>query len=85
MKLTLFLEQNEYLSIFGREAGIRVSINYADTVALPVDDGITIRPGTITSIGLRYVSYPPEEEELTNKGVKKHMIIGIILLNKKIC
>ncbi|XP_072016191.1 uncharacterized protein [Amphiura filiformis] len=54
LKMTLFLEQNEYLSIFGREAGIRVSINPADTVALPVDDGITIRPGTITSIGLRY-------------------------------
>ncbi|XP_072025218.1 uncharacterized protein [Amphiura filiformis] len=54
LKMTMFLEQNEYLSIFGREAGIRVSINPADTVALPVDDGITIRPGTITSIGLRY-------------------------------
>ncbi len=56
LKMTLFLEQNEYLSVFGREAGIRVAINPADTVALPVDDGITIRPGTITSIGLRYVS-----------------------------
>ena len=54
--MTLFLEQSEYLSMFGREAGIRVSINPADTVALPSDEGITVRPGTITSIGLRYVS-----------------------------
>ena len=53
--MTLFLEQSEYLSMFGREAGIRISINPADTVALPSDDGITIRPGTVTSIGLRYV------------------------------
>ncbi|XP_072051436.1 uncharacterized protein [Amphiura filiformis] len=54
LKMTLFLEQSEYLSIFGREGGVRVAINPADVAALPADDGITIRPGTITSIGLRY-------------------------------
>ena len=53
--MTLFLEQSEYLSMFGREAGIRVSIDPPDTIALPADEGITIRPGTVTSIGLRYV------------------------------
>ena len=55
LKMTLFLEQSEYLSIFGREAGVRVSIHPSDTVAQPANDGITIRPGTISSIGLRYV------------------------------
>ena len=55
--MTLFLEQSEYLSIYGREAGIRVSINPPDTVALPSDEGITVRPGTVTSIGLRYVRF----------------------------
>ena len=54
--MTLFLEQSEYLSMFGREAGIRVSINPSDTHALPSsEEGITVRPGSITSIGLRYV------------------------------
>ena len=55
LKMTLFHEQSEYLSIFGSEAGIRVSIHPSDTVAQPANDGITIRPGTISSIGLRYV------------------------------
>ena len=55
LKMTLLIEQSEYLSLFGSEAGVRVSINAADTIALPSDEGITIRPGTRTSIGLRYV------------------------------
>ncbi|XP_072050781.1 epithelial sodium channel subunit alpha-like isoform X2 [Amphiura filiformis] len=54
LKMTLFLEQSEYLSIFGREGGVRVAINPADVAALPADEGVTLRPGTITSIGLRY-------------------------------
>ena len=53
--MTLFLEQSEYLSLYGREAGVRVSVHPADTAALPANDGITIRPGTVSSIGLRYV------------------------------
>ena len=53
--MTLFLEQSEYLSLFGREAGVRVSINLADTEALPTGNGITIKPGTVSAIGLRYV------------------------------
>ncbi|XP_077867543.1 uncharacterized protein LOC144356731 [Saccoglossus kowalevskii] len=53
LKLTLFLEQNEYISMYGRDAGVRVVIEPSDRVALPQDEGTTIKPGTVTSIGLR--------------------------------
>ena len=54
--MTLFLEQNEYTSIYGQEAGVIVTINPPDVRPLPDDEGITIRPGVVASIGLRYVS-----------------------------
>ncbi|XP_070545383.1 uncharacterized protein [Ptychodera flava] len=53
LRLTLFLEQNEYISIYGRNAGARVNINPPNDTVLPQDEGITIMPGTVTSIGIR--------------------------------
>ncbi|XP_070554900.1 degenerin unc-8-like [Ptychodera flava] len=53
LRLTLFLEQNEYISIYGRNAGTRVNISPLDASVLPQDEGITIMPGTVTSIGIR--------------------------------
>ncbi|XP_070545385.1 uncharacterized protein [Ptychodera flava] len=53
LRLTLFLEQNEYISIYGRNAGARVNINPLNASVLPQDEGITIMPGTVTSIGIR--------------------------------
>ncbi|XP_033639804.1 uncharacterized protein LOC117300189 [Asterias rubens] len=54
LQMTLFLEQSEYISIYGQEAGVRVSITPTHISPSPTDIGITIKPGTVTSIGLRY-------------------------------
>ncbi|XP_038078960.1 uncharacterized protein LOC119746217 [Patiria miniata] len=54
LQMTLFLEQNEYISIYGPEAGVRVSINPNHIRPNPAENGITVKPGTVTSLGLRY-------------------------------
>nr|XP_006818286.1 PREDICTED: uncharacterized protein LOC102801560 [Saccoglossus kowalevskii] len=53
LKLTLFMEQSEYISIYGRDAGARVVILPNDEPVFPYDEGINIKPGTVTSIGVR--------------------------------
>ena len=55
--MTLNLEQNEYISLTGREAGVRVVITPKDTRPIPEENGVTIRPGVATSFALRFVSY----------------------------
>ncbi|XP_033114145.1 very low-density lipoprotein receptor-like [Anneissia japonica] len=54
LKLTLFIEQKEYISIYGREAGVKVVVDTQDRVKFPQDEGIIIRPGAITFVSLRY-------------------------------
>ncbi|XP_038077374.1 low-density lipoprotein receptor-related protein 2-like [Patiria miniata] len=54
LQMTLFLEQSEYISIFGPEAGVRVCINPQHIRPNPTDTGMTVKPGTVTSLGLRY-------------------------------
>ncbi|XP_077868793.1 uncharacterized protein LOC144359476 [Saccoglossus kowalevskii] len=53
LQLTLFTEQEEYLSIYGQDSGARVSILPRDIFSFPVDEGITVKPGTITSIAIK--------------------------------
>ncbi|XP_077866593.1 uncharacterized protein LOC100372922 [Saccoglossus kowalevskii] len=53
LKLTLFTEQYEYISIYGRDSGVRVAIQPLFVPAFPEDEGVTIRPGSISSIGIR--------------------------------
>ncbi|XP_077865309.1 uncharacterized protein LOC144351913 [Saccoglossus kowalevskii] len=53
LQLTLFTEQEEYLSIYGQDSGAKVTILPRGIVSFPVDEGITVKPGTITSIALR--------------------------------
>nr|XP_006821451.1 PREDICTED: uncharacterized protein LOC102804421 [Saccoglossus kowalevskii] len=53
LKLTLFTEQNEYISLFGQDSGVRVSLHPVDTKPFPAEDGFTIRPGTVTSVSVR--------------------------------
>ncbi|XP_070548202.1 uncharacterized protein [Ptychodera flava] len=52
LKMTLFTEQSEYLSLFSQESGVRVIIKPSGWPVLPVQEGFTVRPGTITSVGL---------------------------------
>ncbi|XP_038044543.1 uncharacterized protein LOC119719240 isoform X2 [Patiria miniata] len=54
LSLTLFVEQDEYLSLHGREVGVRVSITTPDVAPLPANEGINLSPGAVTSIGVRY-------------------------------
>ncbi|XP_022096860.1 uncharacterized protein LOC110982619 isoform X2 [Acanthaster planci] len=61
LALTLFIEQDEYLSLYGREAGVRVTITQPNVAPLPEDEGINLSPGAVTSIGLvhRVISRKP--------------------------
>ncbi|XP_070574541.1 uncharacterized protein [Ptychodera flava] len=53
LRLTLFIEQDEYIPLYGQEAGVRVLVHPADVTPFPEDEGITVAPGLKTSIGLR--------------------------------
>ncbi|XP_070574558.1 uncharacterized protein [Ptychodera flava] len=53
LKLTLFIEQDEYIPLYGTEAGVRVLIHAPDITPFPEDNGFTVTPGTQTSIGIR--------------------------------
>ena len=55
LQLTLFTEQEEYISIYGHGSGARVSILPHGVLSFPVDEGINVKPGTITSIALKEV------------------------------
>ncbi|XP_072029185.1 uncharacterized protein [Amphiura filiformis] len=54
LRMTLNLQQDEYISLGGREAGVRVTITPPDVRPRPDEDGITIRPGVVSSIALRF-------------------------------
>jgi len=53
--MTLNLELDEYVSNFTTAYGIRVVFHEPGTYPLPYQQGITLSPGTETSIGLRMV------------------------------
>ncbi|XP_077862658.1 uncharacterized protein LOC144344653 [Saccoglossus kowalevskii] len=53
LTMTLFTEQDEYISIYGRDSGARVVIHHPTVPPLPWSEGITIPPGMITSLGLK--------------------------------
>ncbi|XP_070570703.1 low-density lipoprotein receptor-related protein 2-like [Ptychodera flava] len=53
LKLTLFTQQSEYISIFGQSSGVRVSIHKDANEPFPEDDGITVQPGTVTSVAIK--------------------------------
>ncbi|XP_070576333.1 degenerin mec-10-like [Ptychodera flava] len=46
------MEQSEYISLYGRNVGARVTITPYDIPSHPSTDGLTIMPGTRTSIGI---------------------------------
>jgi hypothetical protein len=53
--MTLFTEQDEYIGIYGKVSGAWVSILPQGILAFPDDEGITVKPGTATSIALKEV------------------------------
>ncbi|XP_070574535.1 uncharacterized protein [Ptychodera flava] len=56
LKVTIFLEQHEYIPLYGQEAGVRALIHSPDITPFPEDDGITVKPGVKTSIAIRQIS-----------------------------
>ncbi|XP_070562378.1 uncharacterized protein [Ptychodera flava] len=50
LKLTLYTEQDEYVSIFGQEAGVRIVVHDQHTTPFPEDEGIDAKTGTATSV-----------------------------------
>ncbi|XP_070576174.1 amiloride-sensitive sodium channel subunit alpha-like [Ptychodera flava] len=53
LKLILYTEQDEYISLFGRYSGARVVIKPPGFPAIPASEGFTVSPGTISSVGIR--------------------------------
>ncbi|XP_077862884.1 uncharacterized protein LOC144345072, partial [Saccoglossus kowalevskii] len=56
LKITLYVEQNEYIILYGQEAGVRVLVHPPHITPFPEDDGITVKPGVKTSIAIRQVT-----------------------------
>ncbi|XP_072027739.1 uncharacterized protein [Amphiura filiformis] len=54
LRLIMNLQQDEYISLTGPEAGIRVTLTPRNVRPSPGENGITIKPGVVTSLGLRY-------------------------------
>ena len=57
IKLTLNLEIDEYIKNFASGYGIRMVFHEPGTLPLPDEEGLTLSPGSETSIGLKMVSY----------------------------
>ena len=54
LKLTLFLEAEEYIGVLSHMPGGRLSLTSEDTFATPEDQGVIFAPGQLTSIATRY-------------------------------
>ena len=55
LHLILNVNQEEYVDSMGDTAGARVVIHHQSRMPHPEDDGITLVPGALTSIGIRHV------------------------------
>ncbi|XP_077864942.1 degenerin-like protein unc-105 [Saccoglossus kowalevskii] len=53
LKMTLYTEQNEYISVYGRNSGARVVVHPPHIPAIPQSEGITVTPGRVSSVGLK--------------------------------
>ena len=56
LQLKLFLETDEYLPGITNSQGIQVVIHDQGTLPFPGEEGLAVRAGTETFIGLRRVS-----------------------------
>ncbi|XP_006825152.1 uncharacterized protein LOC100366841 [Saccoglossus kowalevskii] len=53
LKLTLFMEQDEYLGIYGQSAGVRVTVHGNNEMPWPEDRGLTAKTGAATSFAVQ--------------------------------
>ncbi|XP_077867669.1 uncharacterized protein LOC144357001 [Saccoglossus kowalevskii] len=66
LKMTLFTEQDEYISVYGRDSGARVVIHPPHVPAIPWSEGITITPGKDTCIGIKETRIHRESQPYGN-------------------
>ncbi|XP_070574537.1 acid-sensing ion channel 1-like [Ptychodera flava] len=57
LKLTLYIEQDEYVPFYGQDAGVRVLIHQPGITPFPEDYGVTVPPGKKAGIAIRRDSY----------------------------
>ena len=50
LKLALFVDQSDYVGLLSPASGVRVSIHSRNIKPFPEDDGLSVSPGTATSI-----------------------------------
>ncbi|XP_063721908.1 amiloride-sensitive sodium channel subunit alpha-like isoform X3 [Symsagittifera roscoffensis] len=50
LKLALFVDQDDYVGLLSPASGVRVSIHSRNIKPFPEDDGLSVSPGTATSI-----------------------------------
>ena len=55
LRLTMNIHQNDYTSAV-TTAGIRITVHDQKVVPFPEDDGISVGPGQLATIGLKMVS-----------------------------
>ena len=55
--MVLNIDQDEYVEKMGQEAGVRVVVHHQDKMPFPEDEGVMAKPGLLTSIGIRKVTY----------------------------
>lgn len=56
IKLTLYLEVDEYVESFSSGYGVRIVFHEPGTFPMPTEEGLTLSPGYETSIGLRAIN-----------------------------
>ena len=72
------IEQDQYLGDMTDAAGIRLVVHPQTRMPFPEDEGISIGPGRLTSVGLKMVSaFPAFRHMHTCKLVHKHGHIKI--------
>ena len=54
--MTLFVEQTEYIGIFGQDAGVRVVVHPQDIAPFPEDTAIKASTGRLTAVAVRKVN-----------------------------
>lgn len=53
LRLTVNINQNDYVAAAGDTAGLRVLVLGQNEMAIPEESGITVSPGCYTSIGIK--------------------------------
>ncbi|OAF70491.1 hypothetical protein A3Q56_01737, partial [Intoshia linei] len=56
LKLTLFIDQREYISQFVQAAGAKVLIHSQKIMPFPEDEGYSVQPGSLTSLAIKKTS-----------------------------